>query len=72
MFQIMNSVKSNHLSLKYKRLTLSDCAKIKGVRQFQFVANLFLNKVNKPTKQLGPKQTHHCSCTYNASNLQHD
>ena len=47
MFQIMNSVKSNNLSLKYKRLTLSD-SKDKGVRKFQFVAKtqfLFNKKV---------------------------
>ena len=36
-FQIMNSVRSNSLNMKYQRLTLSECEDI-GIRKFKFVA----------------------------------
>ena len=35
-FQTMNSVRPNYLSLKYKRITKSDC-KDTGIRQYEFV-----------------------------------
>ena len=36
-FQTMNFVRSNNVSLKYKRPTPSDCKDI-GIRKFEFVA----------------------------------
>ena len=35
-FQTMNSVRPNNLSLKYQRFSSSDCKDI-GIRQFEFV-----------------------------------
>ena len=35
-FQTMNSVRPNNLSLKYQRFTSSDCKDI-GIKQFEFV-----------------------------------
>ena len=37
-FQTMNSVRPNNLSLKYQRFTSSDCKDI-GIRQLEFVKN---------------------------------
>ena len=37
MFQTMNYVRSNSLSLKYQGFPLSDCQDI-GIRKFEFVA----------------------------------
>ena len=41
-FQTINSFRSNSLSLKYQRFTLSGCEAI-GVRQFEFVAKTEFN-----------------------------
>ena len=45
-FQTINSIRSNSLSLKYQRFTPSGC-KDKGVRKYEFVAKTqFLCKTN--------------------------
>ena len=44
MLQTMNSVRSFKLSLKYQRLTPSDCEDIR-IRKFECVANTFIAKI---------------------------
>ena len=55
MFQTMNSVRSNSLSLKYHRCTTSGCKNI-GIRKFEFVAKtqfLLVSKALNMVSNLG-------------------